>query len=229
MCYYIDSLLKCPLFRETSRDDLKEMMTCFNPMIKEFRRNEIITLEGEKYTGIGVIIEGKASVTKESIAGKRIIMEVIGPGQMFGEMAAFSGSHIWPATVISLESSIVAFLSPDKIAGNCQRQCSAHRKLITNMLGVISNKALMLDKKVAYLAMKNLRGRISTYLLEEQKKNGATRFMLPMNRNEIADYLNVSRPSLSREMCRMRDEGLIDFHRSAVQIKDIAQLVSMAE
>ena len=52
--------------------------------------------------------------------------------------------------------------------------------------------------------------------------------MLAMNRNEMADFLNVARPSLSREMCRMRDEGIIDFHRSSVRIMDMEALKAAA-
>jgi CRP-like cAMP-binding protein len=101
--------------------------------------------------------------------------------------------------------------------------------LITNMLQVISGKALLLDRKVEYLAMKSLRGRIGALFLEEHKKKGASTFMLSMKRNEIADFLNVTRPSLSREMCRMRDEGIIDFHMASVQIKDLDKLREMTE
>ena len=53
--------------------------------------------------------------------------------------------------------------------------------------------------------------------------------MLPLKRNEMADFLNIARPSLSREMCRMRDEGIIDFHRESIKIKDPDALKSMAE
>ncbi|HEY8349361.1 MAG TPA: helix-turn-helix domain-containing protein, partial [Clostridia bacterium] len=66
-------------------------------------------------------------------------------------------------------------------------------------------------------------------LLEQYKKSGKTTFMLAMNRNELADFLNVARPSLSREMCRMRDEGMIDFHRSSVQIRDMEALKAAAQ
>jgi CRP-like cAMP-binding protein len=86
------------------------------------------------------------------------------------------------------------------------------------MLGIISEKALMLNRKVEYLAIKSMRAKISTFLLEQYKKTGKTTFMIPLNRNELADFLNVSRPSMSREMCRMKEEGIIDFHRASIRI-----------
>jgi CRP-like cAMP-binding protein len=53
--------------------------------------------------------------------------------------------------------------------------------------------------------------------------------MMPLNRDELADFLNVCRPSLSRELCRMRDEGMIEFHRSSLSVKDTDALQSLLE
>jgi CRP-like cAMP-binding protein len=102
--------------------------------------------------------------------------------------------------------------------------CPWHRTLVTNLLGITSERALMLNKKVEYLTIKSIRGKISTFLLDLYKKTGNNNVMLNMNRNELADFLNVSRPSKSREMCRMRDEGIIDFHLSTIRIKDVEAL-----
>ncbi|NLO93742.1 MAG: winged helix-turn-helix domain-containing protein, partial [Clostridiaceae bacterium] len=52
---------------------------------------------------------------------------------------------------------------------------------------------------------------------------------LPMNRSQLADYLNVSRPSMSREMARMKDEGIIDYYLSAVKILDFDKLKKCCE
>ena len=98
-----------------------------------------------------------------------------------------------------------------------------------NMLNIISNKALILNRKVEYLSIRSIRGKIIHYLLEQYKHKGKNNFTLPLNRTELADFLNIPRPSLSREMCRMRDEGLIDFHRSSIKINNVENLKALAE
>jgi len=65
--------------------------------------------------------------------------------------------------------------------------------------------------------------------MEQHKKTGRTLFVLPMNRNDMADFLNVSRPSMCREMSRMKDEGIIDYHRSTIDIRDIEALMQYVE
>jgi CRP-like cAMP-binding protein len=115
-------------------------------------------------------------------------------------------------------------LKREKIIGECRNVCPWHRMLIQNMLRIISEKALILNRKVEYLTIGSIREKISKFLLEQFKVTGKTTFTLPMNRKELADFLNVSRPSLSREMSRMRDEGIIDFHMATVKIIDLEKL-----
>ena len=226
---WIEAIKKSGLFRDINNEELNVMLECLRPRICSYKRNELITVEGERFEGVGILLSGNASVTRENAAGNRIIITMLKPGSMFGEMAAFSGKGVWPATVFAQDACVVTFLPPEKILGSCERACASHRMLILNMLKIISNKALMLNTKVEYLTIKSMRGKISRFLMEQHKKTGSLIFMLPMKRNELADFLNVSRPSLSREMCRMKEEGIIDFHMASIRIKDIEALKRIIE
>lgn len=225
----LKKLAGCILFQEINPEELKIMLDCLQPEVREYKKNQFISLAGEKYTGLGIVLSGEVVISKENAAGDRVIMEILGPGGLFGEMAAFAGNGLWPATVIAQVNCKIMFFPPEKIVGSCQSSCSSHKQLILNMLKIVSTKALMLNRKVEYLVTKSMRGKISNFLLEQYHKTGQTIFMLPLKRNELADFLNVSRPSLSREMSRMKAEGIIDFHRSSVQIKDLNGLKRMAE
>jgi CRP-like cAMP-binding protein len=99
--------------------------------------------------------------------------------------------------------------------------------LTLNMIKIISKKAINLNKTIEYLSVKSIRQKIAYYLLDQYKKTKSRNFMLDMNRNELSDFLNVTRPSLSREMANMRDEGLIDFHRSSIKLLNIDKLSSI--
>ncbi|HHV71130.1 MAG TPA: Crp/Fnr family transcriptional regulator [Clostridia bacterium] len=226
---WLKKISSCVLFKNINEEQLDSMLSCLDPDVREYKKNEYITLAGEKYKGVGVVLSGEVVITKENASGNRVIMEILGPGGMFGEMIAFAGGNLWPATVIAQKECRVMFLPPDKIVGSCGNSCASHQQLIRNMLKIISQKALMLNRKVEYLSIRTMRGKISNFLLEQYKKNKKTTFMLPLKRNELAEFLNVSRPSLSREMCRMRDEGIIDFHRSSIQIKDLDALKEMVD
>ncbi len=86
----------------------------------------------------------------------------------------------------------------------------------------------MLNKKVKYLAIKGIRQKVSTYLYEQYRNTGSSNIVLSLNRNKLADFLNVSRPSMSRELCKMRDEGIIDFRLNSFRILDCETLKAMS-
>ena len=221
---WLNILNTSPLFSKIDLKELGIMLNCLRPRVCMYKKNETITIEGTHFEGIGVVLKGDAAVTKENAAGSRIIMEMLGPSGMFGEIAAFSARRIWPATVVAQDDCTIMFLSPEKLVSDCEKLCISHKMLVSNMLRIVSDKALMLNKKVEYLVIKSIRGKISSFLLDQYKIAGSRTFMMPMKRNELADFLSVSRPSLSREMGRMRDEGIIEFHMSSIRIKDIDSL-----
>lgn len=222
-------LQRCPLFEALEDAEMQEVLGCLNPRREEHEKNELVRRAGEPFSAVGLVLSGEVIITKETAAGNRMILEVLGPGGMFGEMAAFSGEPTWPATVIAQSPCTVLFLPPEKILGNCSKACANHKRLIANMMKIISRKALTLNKKIEYLTVRSIRGKLSLYLLEQYKKAGSLTLTLPLKRDELADFLNVSRPSLSRELCNMRDEGMIEFYRSSLKIKDLSSLLQAAE
>lgn len=224
-----EQLSRCRLFQEIPSDELISMLNCLKPKLNSFGKNDLITVAGERFGGIGIVLSGSVVVTKENLAGNRVLMDVLGPGELFGEMVAFSKHNVWPATIVAQNSCEVLFLSPEKIVSGCGNLCSGHRQLTVNMLRILSDKAWLLHRKVEYLTLGSLREKISRFLLEQYHDTGKPLFLLPLNRNELAEFLNTTRPSLSREFCRMRDEGLIEFHRSSIRIKDIEALKASLE
>lgn len=216
-----EALLKVELFGEIDGDQLDDMLICLKPKISHFKKNENITIAGELCEGVGIVLAGEVLVTKENAAGNRVILAKLQKGHLFGEMIAFSNIKVWPATVVALEDSSVMYIEPSRMIGTCQNVCSSHTALILNMLRIVSKKALVLNRKVEYLVIKSMREKISTFLLEQYMMTNKTTFMIALNRNELADFLNVSRPSMSREIAKMKEEGIIDYYKASFKIVNI--------
>ncbi|MDD4874696.1 MAG: Crp/Fnr family transcriptional regulator [Dehalococcoidales bacterium] len=209
------------LFRGINPDALDTMLNCLNPVIQRCKQREIVALYGQPFHGIGIVVSGSIALTKESYHGDRIILEILNAGGVFGEVIAFSDSKIWTITVITQEDSCLLFLPQGKITGNCSSVCPAHNLLITNMMKILSERTLTLNRKIEHLSAKSIRGKVSSYFLDMYRQTGKTVFAVPMKRFELADYLNIPRPSLSREMGLMRDSGIIDFNGSSIEIKNV--------
>lgn len=221
---WIDTLESSLLFRGIEGESLNIMLDCLKPKIRRFKQREIVVTCGQPFQGIGIIAKGKVALTKDTFSGNRIIMGILDAGDIFGEMVAFSDHKTWPVTVISQEDSSLLFLPPDKIIGTCSNICASHSALIINMLQILSNKLSMLNKKIEHLSAKNIRGKIGSYMLDLYRQSANDTVIIPMKRHELADYLNIPRPSLSRELGSMRDEGIIEFNGHCITINDLLKL-----
>ena len=224
----LDILMRTPLFKEIERQEVEHMLGCFLPKVNPYKKGEVITIEDTPYDGIGIVLSGIATISKTNEVGERVIISQVQEGGVFGEMIAFAKKKRWPATVIAESDVEVMFIKPEAITHHCSRMCVGHRQLMVNMLEILSMKALNLNRKVQYLSIKSMRGKICKFLSEEWSKNEKDFFDIPYNRNELAEFLNVSRPSMSRELKKMKEEGLIDFYQSSFRIINREELFELA-
>lgn len=225
----IHKISSAKLFSNINPEDLQVMLGCINPKLKSYAKGEIVALSASPLEGVGIVLDGEVEIARENAAGSRLIMAIAGSGHTFGEMAAFSGKRIWPATVTARKDSRIVFISPDKFSGGCEKSCASHKRLIQNMLCILSEKALYLNRKVEYLTIKSMRVKIASYLLEQSRIYNNLTFIMPMNKNELADFLNVSRPSMSREFSRLKEEGIIDFYLSSIRLINADKLKEIAK
>lgn len=220
---WADLLLQTELFKNIERDELIRMLTCLQSRIVTYRQKELVTLEKSCFSDIGIILDGEVAVIKENFAGDRIFMSKLSAGDIFGEITVFSNGEPL-ATIEPVVDTTILFLPSSRIVGICPNVCTGHTMLIRNMLEIISRKAVDLNRKVEILSLKSIRAKISTYLLEQYQQCGKRTFTIPLKRHELAEFLNVPRPSLSRELKNMKEEGLIDFYRNSFRIMDIESL-----
>jgi CRP-like cAMP-binding protein len=212
------------LFRDIKFEEIEDILNYLKPIVKKYRKNEVITFTEQSHDGIGIVAKGKVAVARESSAGNRVILDIMKTGDVLDESSVFSYSVESPPTVITLENSCLFFFALDKIAGDCNNTNVCHNILMSNLLKILSNYNSLLNKKIDYLSIRNIREKLSIYLMDLYRKTGNACLIVPMKRHELADYLNISRPALSRELCLMRDEHIIDFNCCEVTIKDIHSL-----
>ncbi len=223
----LPALRKCGLFTGLTDQQILDLIPCFGVRISQYARQETVVMAGDEQTMFGVVIEGQVQVQKEDYSGDRLILGIFGPGEVFGEVPVFSGLTSWPNSVIATQNSEVMFIPHHKISEPCCRVCHSHRLLIANMLRIVAQKALAMNGRLNYLKLRGMREKLAAFLFDQSRLAGSHTFMITMNREQLADYLNVSRPSMSRELGRMRDEGVIDFFRSSFTIKDMGALRGM--
>ena len=82
-----------------------------------------------------------------------------------------------------------------------------------NLLALMAEKNCLLTEKMRYLTQRSTRQKIMLYLSDMARKKGKSTFVLPFNRQQMADFLSVDRSALSAELSKMKKEGLIDYRK----------------
>ncbi|MBQ1977502.1 MAG: Crp/Fnr family transcriptional regulator [Ruminococcus sp.] len=187
-----------------------------------YTKGSVIFSQGESIASAGLILKGSVIAESVSYSGERRIIQTHSTGGLFGDVLMSSLNHPTPVSLIAKEDSCVVFLNFQRIAENtCDPLC---RRVLTNMLHGIADKFWFLNRKIAYLSCKSLRGRIAMFLLDSKKEYGTTTFLLPYNRDELAALLGANRTALSRELGRMEKDEIISFYKNSFKILSTEKL-----
>ncbi len=218
MIFGLEKLLQMRLFAGMTRKEVESII--LRCRYHAYQKGECIVREGEACTAFGLIADGSIVIQKENAAGENQILAKMSAGQIFGEILVYSTRKKWPATIWATEPSGIYFMDLVKLSDGQIPFSELHGKLMRNFMRELSDKALALNKKLEYLSLKKMRGKIAKYLLEQGSHQAEEYFQISFNRKELADFLAVSRTALSRELARMREEGLLDYHKSRFKILD---------
>lgn len=169
-----------------------------------------------------LLISGSVMVCRDTPDGKRYIVTNIEGNDIFGEVYVFLEKADYSYYVLTNTESKVLEIPKEFFFSTCTNSCKAHSLIIQNMLGILAGKAFYLNNKLQLLTSGSLRQRISKYLVDNCQNKKYVKLM--MNREQLSGYLNVARPSLSREFIRMQEDGIIEVDRDMVKIIDFDKL-----
>jgi CRP-like cAMP-binding protein len=220
MHQYTEALRKCSVFSGIDEKLLVEILNTVNARITSYSKNQTIAFEGDECSSIGIVLEGHVEIQKLFLSGKTLTISTLSPGDTFGEVIVFSNMRRYPSTIASSSSSKVMYIGRDDIV----QLCSSDKGILKNFMELLSNKILMLNRKITILSFDTLREKVCNYFMDEFRKQKSKDILLPLSRKEMAEALGVQRPSLSREFINMKDEGLIDFDKNRVTLLDIPAL-----
>ena len=218
----IEVLKKSILFKGFTEDEIKEFLDSSDFTLKVYDKNQIIFDSYDEPNYIYILLSGSISVNKDSFSGKRILVTKIDDiGDIFAEVYLFLNKKEYDFYTMAMENK-TNILRISKEAFIIKSEKSYNQKLVSNMLTILSQKAYNLTQKLQILSGGGLRQKISKMLIKSMDKNKKVK--LPLNREELADYLNVARPSLSRELANMQSEGIIEVSGKTIKIMDFEKL-----
>jgi CRP-like cAMP-binding protein len=202
------------LFDGMTWEEITALLSCLGGVRRSYGEGNVICLEGETARHIGVVLEGAVQVVDEDVFGRRSIVGVMEAGELFGEAFACAEVVKAPLSTWSKTNSEILFLEYRRVIHTCSDACSFHSRLVVNMVSVLAKKNVLLNQKIRYLSRRSTRGKLLAYLSECAKNAGDPVFQIPFDRQALADYLCVERSAMSAELSKLRQEGVLDFHRS---------------
>ena len=215
---YIPILKRTRLFAGVGDSEIESLLSCLGARIKTYKKGEYVFRQGEHISDITVLLDGKLHIQKDDFWGNRSILGEIIVGEMFGEAYATKDSGALLNDVVAIEDSKVIFFDVKRILTTCSSSCRFHAIVVQNLFFAISEKNRKLVGKLGILSKRTTREKLISYLSEQAKKQNSGSFVIPFNRQQLADFLSVDRSAMSNELCKMRDDGLLEFDKNKFKL-----------
>ena len=203
------------LFAGLSKDALA-WLEAHAARLRRYEKGAVVLHAGDVTRQLGLVRSGCVHIESNDLWGNRSILGSVEAGGAFGETYALGGIPMMVDAVCA-EPGEIWLLDVQTALRAMPPEGS--RRLTENLLRLCAQKNLALSERIFCTASKTIRGRLLTYLSAQSVRAGAKTFRIPFDRQQLADYLNVERTALSKELGKMRDDGLLDWHKNVFTLK----------
>ena len=206
------------MFSGVGDDEISSMLSCLGAKLFTYKKGEYVLRQGEHLNDITILVEGNLHIQRDDYWGNRSILGQIAVGEMFGEAYVAPESGALLNDVVAVENSAVIFFDVKRIITTCSSACRFHAMVVQNLFFAISEKNRKLVQKLGHMSKRSTREKLISYLSEEANRQNCSYFTIPYNRQQLADFLSVDRSAMSNELCKMRDEGLLEFDKNQFRL-----------
>lgn len=195
-----------PLFRGLDGEQIQELLRHSGAQRRTYTRGELVLRAGEQTRRLGLLLSGSVHVIREDFWGGRTIVGVVEAGDVFAESFALAGEPL-EVSVLSPGEAEVLFL-------DAETACGCSDRFTTNLLALMAGKNLALTRKMGHMARKTTREKLLSYLSAQALRAGGASFDIPLDRQQLADFLAVDRSAMSAALGKLRDEGILEFRKN---------------
>ena len=201
------------LFKGFDDEEVDRLLTSLNAREKRFKKGAMIFSSGEITDKLCFVTKGSVTVESNDMWGNCTILSHVGSGQFFAETYALLPDEVMLVDVMANEDCQILFIHIGNLFSSMQT-APWSQKLYKNLLLISSHKNLTLSGRSFHTAPKSARGRILAYLNSVSLQKHSTEFDIPFDRQQLADYLNLERTNMSKELTRMQKDGIIECRKS---------------
>ncbi len=210
-------LKKGILFRNMSEEDIRVLMDIMKPERRIYEKNTVVVRDGDFITEMSILISGELRLFHIDSNGNSNLLEILQPGDSLGMLNAV-GQYRLHLSAVTMKKTEIFLLNVNPLLRSNVLTASVQIRFLQNLTLALAQKAHRLSVKLEESVRRSTRDRIQDYLSAQYHKAGSRIFSIPLNRQDLADYLFVDRSAMSNELCKMREEGLIKFEKSRFEL-----------
>lgn len=206
------------LFRGCSDEEIRTMEKHLQFRTVKYKKDTMILSEGNIVTDIGLVLSGSVQIVHHDLWGNKRILGIVKAGGVFAEAYACIPDEPLLIDVVAGEDCEILFLNVTKLLHPCS-VCKSQSRLIQNLVVISAQKNLQLSRRSLHTSPKTIRERLLSYFSEQISVQGSNKIVIPFDRQQLADYLNLDRSALSKELGKMKKEGFLTFRKNTFEIK----------
>jgi len=209
---------KTMLFKGIDENDCQRMLKCFQAEEKNYKSGDIICNYSENTDFIGIVTNGSVNVVRGDENGNISILEHIEENGLFGKY------FIYPATagegiyVVCDCACTILFIESCQITKRCSKACVCHSMVVSNMFDIVTEKSKELSSHLIVLSCRSTREKLMCCFRLLSAQRQSTSFELPFSATALAEYICVDRSAMTRELKKMKEEGIITMNKRKVEL-----------
>ena len=192
---------------------------------KLYNKGDVVFYDGDDGEGFYLVVSGSVSVYKLSPEGKEQILHIVREGDTIGAVPVFSGKS-FPANARAVTKSHLLFFDRKKFI----RLITDKPLLTMNLLALLSTRLREFTVQVENLSLKEIPGRIVSYLLYLSRQQGDSDLVeLSISKVQLANLLGTGPESLSRALGNLKNRKLIEEKGQNIRLINRSLLEELAE
>ena len=210
---FLEIFKTTPIFSGLEDDDILNTLEYLNAGPAAFNKGEAILRRGDVSGSMGLILSGQALVSQSDYWGNQNLIAKIDAGHIFAESFACLPNSILTVDVTAGTDCRIIFMELGRLM-SASPDTPCLYTVVKNLLALMAGKNLYLNAKLTHMGQRSTREKLLSYLSAQALNHGSGEFDIGFNRQQLADYLSVDRSAMSNELCRLRDEGFLSFHKN---------------
>jgi CRP-like cAMP-binding protein len=213
---YLELMRQIDLIKSIKPQEIDSYLTEGSCKITQYGKNNTVHFVGEFCSKLEIILSGKVVIERIDESGNLMTIAEFFKGDVLGGNLMFSRSPNYPMTVTAKEATSILEINRDRLF----RLFSYNHEFLRSYLEYVSDHTVILGDRIKHYVNRTIRESIVSYLNYECKKQNSNIIKLSVTKKALAERIGVQRTSLSRELAKMREDGLVKYDSESIEIVD---------